>query len=224
MIERRRRSRVKPIAMSAAETQAVLWYFADPMCSWCWGFTPVMDRIKSDYQDRCRIALMMGGLRPGAHEALPDTSREEILHHWQQVHRVSGQGFALDGALPPGFVYDTEPACRAVVAMGERNAAHVFDYFKSIQHAFYMDQRDVTDAQTLLALAEPFDTQPHLFLEYFRGEDAANKTQAHFHKTRQFGVQGFPTLILQRDDRYHLLTSGYRPFAQIQLELDAVLV
>jgi protein-disulfide isomerase-like protein with CxxC motif len=30
----------------------VLWYFADPMCSWCWGFSPVIGAIKETYSER----------------------------------------------------------------------------------------------------------------------------------------------------------------------------
>jgi len=49
-------------------TERILWYFADPMCSWCWGFSPAISVIKASYSDRLKIALMLGGLRPGTTE------------------------------------------------------------------------------------------------------------------------------------------------------------
>ncbi|HEX9812969.1 MAG TPA: DsbA family protein, partial [Burkholderiales bacterium] len=121
-----------------------LWYFADPMCSWCWGFAPVLSAIMDTYEDRLQLALMMGGLRPGTTQPMPAPMRAEILHHWEEVRRRSGQPFRFDGALPVGFVYDTEPACRAVVAMLELDRAAAFPYFKSIQSAFYAEGKDVT--------------------------------------------------------------------------------
>ena len=54
--------------------QLVLWYFADPMCSSCWGFAPVMSAIKEKYSDRFRIALVLGGLRPGTTERVMHAS------------------------------------------------------------------------------------------------------------------------------------------------------
>ncbi|MEW6590508.1 MAG: DsbA family protein, partial [Pseudomonadota bacterium] len=98
-------------------SKPILWYFADPMCSWCWGFSPSIEALRGEYQERLRIALVLGGLR---HETTPMTTaqREEILHHWHAVHTRTGQPFRFDGALPEGFVYDTEPACRAVATMG----------------------------------------------------------------------------------------------------------
>ena len=97
--------------------ERILWYFADPMCSWCWGFTPAIGAIKESYSDRLKIALMLGGLRPGTTEPVTPKFREETLHHWQDVHKMTGQPFAFEGAMPEGFVYDTEPASRAVIAV-----------------------------------------------------------------------------------------------------------
>ena len=69
----------------------VLWYFADPMCSWCWGFSPVIFEVKKKYADQFKIALVMGGLQPGESNVISDSSRKEILHHWRQVEKMSGQ-------------------------------------------------------------------------------------------------------------------------------------
>lgn len=107
-----------------------LWYFADPMCSWCWGFTPVISAIREQYQDRLGFELIMGGLRPGTTEPVTPQFRDEILHHWREVHRRSGQPFRFDGALPDGFIYDTEPPSRAAIAVAELNPSLAFPYFK----------------------------------------------------------------------------------------------
>ena len=93
-----------------------LWYFADPMCSWCWGFSPVISVIKDVYADRLKVALLLGGLRPGTTEPMTAALREEILHHWQAVQRRTGQPFLFENAMPAGCVYDTEPPSRAEVA------------------------------------------------------------------------------------------------------------
>jgi putative protein-disulfide isomerase len=53
----------------------LLWYFADPMCSWCWGFSPVIETLRDAYRDRMKIALVLGGLRPGETAPLTATGR-----------------------------------------------------------------------------------------------------------------------------------------------------
>lgn len=198
-----------------------LWYFADPMCSWCWGFAPVISAIEERYRGRFAFELVMGGLRPGTREPATPRFRDEILHHWREVHRLSGQPFAFDGAMPDGFVYDTEPSCRAVVTMTALRPGAAFAYFKSIQAAFYADGRDVTRSDTLAVLAQSFGVAADAFTTAFDAPEAKQQTAMQFYQTAQAGVRGFPTVALQDDRGATLLTSGYRPLVDLQPRLDA---
>src|SRR5512141_2102520 len=144
----------------------ILWYFADPMCSWCWGFSPVIETLRDDYRERMKIALVLGGLR---HETAPMTAaqREDILHHWRAVQARTGQPFRFDNALPPGFVYDTEPACRAVVTVGGIEPSQIFAVFKAIQTAFSAEGRDVTQPGGLAELAVELGVAGERFVRDF---------------------------------------------------------
>jgi len=197
-----------------------MWYFADPMCSWCWGFAPVVTEIMETYGDRLKLALMMGGLRPGTTQAMPADMRAEILHHWEEVHRRSGQPFKFDGALAEGFIYDTEPACRAVVTMLELKGEAAFSMFKTIQAAFYAEGQDVTKAEVLAKLAVSHGVDADQFLERFASEEMKRQTRDHFRQTAEIGIRGFPTVILQHGDRFELLTHGYRPFDELKPPLE----
>ena len=95
---------------------ARLLYIMDPMCSWCWGFAPVAEALVEQAQAAgVELHLVVGGLRTGSGAALDPSTRRYILEHWQAVTDATGQTFTHEGALPDGFVYDTEPACRAIV-------------------------------------------------------------------------------------------------------------
>lgn len=202
-------------------TPTTLWYFVDPMCSWCWGFSPVMDEIKKTYGNHLKVAMMLGGLRPGTTEPMTQESREEIFHHWREVQKLTGQTINAEGALPEGFVYDTEPACRAVIAVSEISAESTLPYYKKVQQAFYLGQKDVTDVRVLTELAADFAIEAQDFTEHFNGDDARNKTQLYFQQTRKMGVRGFPTLVMQLGSKFKLIANGYRPFEEIKPEIDA---
>jgi len=203
-------------------TTPILWYFADPMCSWCWGFSPVIETLRDDYRERMKIALVLGGLR---HETAPMTAvqREDILHHWRAVQARTGQPFHFDGALPEGFVYDTEPACRAVVTVGGIDPAQIFAMFKVIQTAFYAEGRDVTRPGVLADLAAGLGVDGAAFLNAFESEAAHTRTQAHFRQARQAGVRGFPTLIVQQDTQLHPVCSGCQPLDTVRAAIDRCL-
>jgi len=200
----------------------LLWYFADPMCSWCWGFSPVIETLRDAYRDRVKIALVLGGLR---HETAPMSAagREEILHHWQQVLARTGQPFRFENALPEGFVYDTEPACRAVVTVGGIDPARIFPLFKAIQHAFYAEGRDVTQPGMLADLAAGLGIDREVFLQTFESDAARARTQSHFKQARQAGVRGFPALILQQDTRLQTVCNGCQPLDTVRAAIEAQL-
>ena len=202
------------------KSPTILWYFADPMCSWCWGFSSVLDQIKENYGDGLKVALMMGGLRPGTMEPMTSEMREEILHHWYEVNKRTGQKFTFDGAMPDGFIYDTEPPSRAVIAVSEISPEFTLLYFKKVQEAFYVDQKNVPDKVVLTELAGSFSIDLQKFVEYFSSDEAKRKTQLHFQQTRQAEVRGFPSLVINTGAEFKKISSGYCSFEDIKQELD----
>lgn len=198
----------------------ILWYVADPMCSWCWGFSPSIDTLRDAYRDRLKTALVLGGLRPGTTAPLTPHARDEILHHWHAVHARTGQPFRFDGALAPGFVYDTEPACRAVAAIGGIEPRLVFPLFKAIQHAFYAEGRDVTQPAILAELVRDLGADASAFCHAFDSAAARTTTAAHFRQARHAGVTGFPTLILQQDTALHTISQGCLPLETVRETLE----
>lgn len=193
-----------------------LLYVMDPMCSWCWGFAPVADALV----EQARVAglplhLVVGGLRTGSGGALEPATRRYILEHWQAVKDTTGQSFRFDGALPDGFVYDTEPACRAVVAARSLDPDIAWRLVKEIQQAFYLEGRDVTQASVLAELAENAGLPRIEFAEAFDSAEQQAATASDFSWVQDLGLAGFPTLLAERNGQLALLTNGYQPLEQL---------
>jgi putative protein-disulfide isomerase len=197
-----------------------LLYFADPMCSWCWGFTPVIDAVKKEFADRLNLAIVMGGLRPGSSEKMSSKMRDKIFHHWRSVDKMTGQDFTFEGAMPSGFIYDTEPPSRALISVANIDADITFAFFKALQSAFYTKQMDVTQTKILTQLANEFDIDSNQFLTEFESEQAKHKTHAQFEMSRQYGVRGFPTLILYDEDRYYPICNGYQSLEPLKSKIN----
>jgi putative protein-disulfide isomerase len=79
----------------------------------------------------------------------------------------------------------------------------------------------VTQTGTLAELAEHHNIDKPRFLERFESEDVKNKTRTHFRITREAGVRGFPTIVLQAGSGQKLLTNGCRPLEELRPELEA---
>ena len=193
-----------------------LLYVMDPMCSWCWGFADVAQALVQQAQaSGVALHLVMGGLRTGSGAALDPATRRYILEHWQAVASTTGQHFRFDDALPDGFVYDTEPACRAVVAARHLEPEFAFRLVGLIQRAFYVEGRDVTQALVLAELAEQAGLPRIEFAEAFDSAARLAETQADFAWVQDLGIAGFPTLLAERDGQLALLTNGYQPLEQL---------
>jgi putative protein-disulfide isomerase len=188
-------------------------YVGDPMCSWCWGFSPAINGLAQRFGDRAPVRMVVGGLRPGTTEPMDEAQRDFIRGHWQHVVEASGQPFdfaALDKRAEDGFVYDTEPAAKAVVVVRNLKPDAALAYFDAVQEAFYAEGRNVTRIDELARLAEPFDIGFETFTAEFQGEDAHKATWGDFAYARHLGANGFPTLLVRDDTRAATVAAGYR--------------
>ena len=118
--------------------------------------------------------------------------------------------------MPDGFVYDTEPACRALVAARELDAERVWPLLKLIQGAFYEQGLDVTTAPRLVELAEQAGFDRAAFAEALTRADTRAATAADFGWVQGLGIAGFPTLLAERNGQLALLTNGYQPLGSLQ--------
>ncbi len=191
-------------------------YVGDPMCSWCWGFAPVVSDLEEELDIPVRVVV--GGLRPGpAAEPLDDQLGRFLEHHWEQVEELSGQPFNREFLRErEGWIYDTEPACRAVVAVRDLKPEAALPFFARLQEAFYVENRDVTAGDVLADVADEAGLDRAGFAERFHSEEIRQQTAGDFRWARARGVTGFPTLLLEDGDVLYLVTRGYAPLDPIR--------
>lgn len=193
--------------------QPHLIYVADPMCSWCWGFSPVIEAIQARFGERLPIRLILGGLRPGTTKPMDERAKATTREHWEHVQEASGQPFDFAFFDREGFVYDTEPASRAVVVLRREGMGQGLAALRRVHRAFYAENQDVTDAAVLADLASELGQDREAFLTAFRGEEAMGETLQDFATAQRAGLTGFPTLLagLGEGQPYGIVTQGYQP-------------
>ena len=104
--------------LERTEAAMEMIYIADPMCSWCYGFRPVISALAARFGGKLPLRLMMGGLRAGNREPWAPPTRTMCAPGLDARGRRHGPAFRYELFAREGFTYDTEPACRAVVACG----------------------------------------------------------------------------------------------------------
>ncbi len=196
--------------------RARLLYVMDPMCSWCWGFAPVMDALAEQAAAAgVGLHLVVGGLRRDG-VAIDAAARVRYLGYWQAVNASTGQLFNFNDGLPEGLVYDTEPACRALVTARHLAPDLVWPLTRLIQRAFYTEGVNVTRASVLVDLAEQAGIPRIVFAEVFDSQAMRDATAADVSWVQDLGIAGFPTLLAEREGQLALLTNGYQPLETLQ--------
>jgi putative protein-disulfide isomerase len=185
-----------------------LLYFADPLCSWCYGFGPELSRFLARRPEG-GIDLVMGGLRAGNTEPMSSAFREMLRAHWRHVADASGLPFAEELLERDDFIYDTEPPCRGVVTARGLDPAKAFAFFKAVQSAFYRDGREVTRALVLADIAAESGYDRAEFLGALEAIEMREATRNDFALAQSLGVTGFPTLAAAQGSALYLVTSGY---------------
>ena len=187
-------------------------YFADPMCSWCYGFAPVIAALAERFEGRLGLQLVMGGLRAGHAAPMRPEDKAYVHEAWTKVGAASGQAFNFDFFDRDGFVYDTEPACRAVVTARRLLPKLALPFMARVSRAFYAENRDMTSADEIAFVAEEAGFDRPAFEESYLAADTRNETFRDFLTAQELGIRGFPTLIAGNPEKgYALVTNGFRP-------------
>jgi putative protein-disulfide isomerase len=190
------------------QDKGTIIYIGDPMCSWCYGFAPEISKVKAHFETQLDFRVVMGGLRPYNNETMTDLG-DFLKHHWEEVSQRSGQPFGYGILEDTSFVYDTEPASRAVVVMRNLKPEAEFDFFKMIQTAFYLENKNTNEVATYLPLAASYGVSEREFEKAFESEEMKEKVKEDFRLAQQLGVRGFPSVVLELRGNYILVANGY---------------
>ena len=191
----------------------------DPMCSWCWGFEPVLQELRNNLPQDTTLSICMGGLRTKGDQEWTDEFKNFLKEHWTQVEHKTGQKFNLAFLNKPEFQYDTEPACRAVVSVRNINEAKVFDFMYALQKAFYQEMQDITCDNILSSIAEENGLNKQRFLELFNSQKIKEETQADKYKARSMGANAFPSLVFIDEEGHLYVIKGYKNFELVKKHL-----
>jgi len=192
-------------------------FVVDPMCSWCWGFTPVIETLLKTRSEGYQFSLVVGGLRTKGEMPWNETSKEYLKSHWKQVSQRTGQSFSASLFEKEQFEYDTYPACKAVVTVRELfGTKGSFEYLHSIQEAFYAGAKDITSVMVLTDLVKDLGLNSESFKTFFESERAQLLMEHDFAKARSMGANAFPSVVIIDEEGHMICQKGYRSLTEMQ--------
>ena len=191
------------------------------MCSWCWGFSPVIQKIKESYfVDNIRLVLTP--FRIDTTQPMDNELRNYVLEQWRKVHETTAQAFNFRFAMPVGFIYNTRLVCLAIKAFKKQIPEEELKYLHALQQAYYTENKDLTNQDELINTASRFSVDINLFISDLTSKNIAEELEEDYSYCQQLNVQSYPTLMYEKFDSYAILSSGYTAYDELLAKIEAV--
>lgn len=199
-----------------------LFYVYDPLCGWCYGFHPVIEKLAERFKDDIEFRVIAGGLAIGDNAQTISDGYTSVLQGLSQIETVTkvkfGRNFKLL-AEEGSYFYSSETSCIAQTVLNELAPEKAIPFAGLLLNALFNDGKSLNEWDTIALLFEQLSIQSALAKEYFESEAIRRKTFASFEWCREKGASAFPALILKIGNETGSVSRGYRPFDTIESHL-----
>ena len=203
-----------------------IYYVYDPLCSWCYGFSPVIKKIKNAYKDQFDFKVISGGMQSGERKQPVSAIRDYLKAAYKNVTEKTGVEFGekFMTVLEEGSrMLDSIPPSIALSIVKDLKPEEALNFAASIQEAIYYDGFNWNSVKEYLPYLKQYDIDPEDFKRKFEDPIYKEKTLEDFKLAANFGVTGFPSVILKKEDKYYLIAQGFVPFEKLNATVEQIL-
>ena len=189
------------------------------MCAWCYGFTPVVRRLRALWHRRLQVQVLFGDLHAHATEPVQREDKNYLAGSWHRVQQEVKLPFDYGFFTQQNFIYNTEPACRALLCVRLLRPVLTLEVLRAFHSAFYVDGLDLKDTAVLVHLAGLFGIRENLFLALFESEEIMQQMEEEFQYIDSLGATTFPSVYVQTGRGPEKIAQGYVPLDELERRL-----
>lgn len=202
-----------------------LTYVFDPLCGWCYGFSPVIGEIAEAFRGRVDVRVIAGGMIVGETRPISEM-RGYIKGVLPSLSELTGVSFGspyTSGIVDEGnYLLDSVPSSIAMTVFTNLAPDRAVAFAGDLQRAHFVDGKSLNDTATFTEVACKHGIAAGTFLEKYNEKQSHDQTFAAFEQSRSLGVTGFPTLLFSKSEGEHELVSrGYRNFIELSADISA---
>ena len=199
----------------------VLLYVFDPLCGWCYGFSPVINEFANTHAQEFTFVVRVGGLVTGSRVGTFAQTYPQITESVARVEEHTGvqfgSGFRREVLADLNrLVLDSEPPCTAFRLMRAHNANRVVEMSARIQNALYSEGLDIMQPGVLANLAVEFGMDRAVFLQELQSPVQLEATRKEFAEVSQMGIAGYPAVAVIQEQQGVLCARGYCTLQQLE--------
>lgn len=167
---------------------------------------------------------ILGGLAPDEDAVMSEAMQQTIQHHWRRIQEVvPATRFNYDFWTSCEPRRSTWPGCRGVIAAGKQGAGYDDAMTQAIQRAYYLEAKNPSDYSTLIEIATGLGLDVDRYEIDLKSGETEAELQRQLRVTSEYGVTGFPSLVLDTAEKRHAIKVDYIDYEPMLNAIRAVM-
>lgn len=205
--------------------KAKIIYIYDAYCGWCYGFSPVITAFHQKYQNDYTFEVISGGLiigdRVGPMEPNMAKYIKGAIPRLVEITGVKISEEYVNSLGDPNRINDSMEPAKAMAAFRKFAPNRVIEFAAWLQKAQFVDSKDITKMEVYRDAATEFKISPDDFIREMEASTADAKSD--FMKAQQWGITGFPAVLIDRGDTLIALSNGFTDLPNLESSLKQAL-
>lgn len=203
------------------------FYFFDVLCGWCYGFSPVIRQLYERFKDQVEFTAVSGGMVTGDRAGPVAEMAPYLRQAYQRVEEVTGVKFGdgfLEGTLNnKDAIFSSWKPAIALAVFRTYHRKKTIPFAGALQRGVYYDGMLPDEWDSYGPYAQEFGIPAAEFIEKMKQPRYRESAEQDFSITADFGINGFPTLMLSSDEKLYVLSKGYAPLEPLADKIEELL-
>lgn len=201
-------------------------YIYDPLCGWCYGFTPVIQELQERSNGSMEFDILSGGMIVGDNRHTFSSVTAFIQREHTNVEAMTGVKFGhafLEKLLPSEEIMDSEKPSIALTVFKQYQPENAITFAHDMQVALNYQGQSLNNDSTYRLLIRKFSLPEDEFISRLHDEHYRYETHQEFQLVQNWGITGFPAAILDTGKQLYLCARGFTPLDRLEQTIDNIL-
>lgn len=206
--------------------KAKLLYFYDPLCGWCFGFSPVIKKLEQEFKEQIEFEAISGGMVLGDRVKPLSEMKEYLKEAMPRLEQMTGVKFGkpyLEILDEGSLMLNSELPCIAMTVFKSMSNKSSIEFASALQSALYGKGINLNEITNYQELVESFDLPWEVFRSKLEDPAYKEKTYQEFQIGQQMGIGGFPSVVLSVGKQGYLIARGYRAENELKAVIEEIL-
>ncbi len=207
-----------------------IFYCYDAFCGWCYGFSPVIKKIATEYKDKISFEVLSGGMIPAENPRPIAATASYISQAYKRVEEMTGVKFGddylwhINNPDKSDWFPDSEKPAIALCIVKEIYPDQQVAFAADLQYALHFEGRDLKDDEAYRHLLEKYVISADAFYKKLHDPVYKEKAWYEFALCKQLQVKGFPAVLMQTGEtKFYLVANGYTSYENIKARIENIL-